>query len=116
MLHFCVSKKSGVDFVVVHRTDRLARNLDDHVYIRGVLRKVGVEVVSVQEDFDDSAAGRLMENIVASLAQFDNDVRSARTLEGMRSGAEQGRWMWGAPIRYRDGGRHASPSLVPDPH
>lgn len=56
-----------------------------------------------------------MENFFASVAQFDNDVRAARTIDAMKAGLRQGRWMWSAPIGYRQpkGGK-SEPSLVPD--
>ncbi len=114
MINYCVTHKPGIDLMVVHRMDRLARNLHDHHMIKAALAKVGIKVKSVLEDFDDSAAGRFIENVLASAAQFDNDVRSSRTIDAMRAGLSDGRWMWGAPIGYRRGGGKAAPSLVLD--
>ena len=39
-----------------------------------------------------------MNNILASYAQFENDVRSERTIAGMEEAIRQGRWCWPAPI------------------
>jgi site-specific DNA recombinase len=55
-----------------------------------------------------------MENIVAAFAQFDNDVRSDRTIAGMEAAAKEGRWTHKAPIGYRFEGRRSSARLVPD--
>jgi site-specific DNA recombinase len=41
-----------------------------------------------------------MEGVLASFAQFDNDVRSDRTRAGMRAALELGRWTFPAPIGY----------------
>ena len=37
-----VAEEGDVDAVVVHKVDRLARNLEDHVAIRALLRRRGV--------------------------------------------------------------------------
>ena len=57
-----------------------------------------------------------MENILAAFAQFDNDVRSERTVEGMRAAACRGRWPFAAPLGFKrtldEGDR---PRLIHDP-
>ena len=49
----------------------------------------------------DDSTGRLMEGILASFAQFDNDVRSERTTAGMKAALLEGRWTFPAPLGYR---------------
>lgn len=115
MLDYCARNARSLDFVVVYRVDRLARQVHDHTLIRMTLSKLGISVRAVQETFDDTAAGRLIENLMASVAQFDNDLHSARTLDGMREALSQGRWMWRPPVGYmRPSDRRSSPSLTPD--
>jgi site-specific DNA recombinase len=41
-----------------------------------------------------------MEGIVAAFAQFDNDVRSERTVEGMKARLEKGGWTFPPPLGY----------------
>ncbi|MCA9380927.1 recombinase family protein [Candidatus Dojkabacteria bacterium] len=41
-----------------------------------------------------------MENILASFAQFDNEVRTERIVNGLRSRVEQGFWIWDPPLGY----------------
>jgi site-specific DNA recombinase len=50
-----------VDVVLVHKIDRLARNVYDHATIRSFLRQKGVKLASVVEAIDDSIAGQLLE-------------------------------------------------------
>jgi hypothetical protein len=83
--------------------------------IRGSLLRLGIELRSVTETFDDSPNGKLHETILAAFAQFDNDVRAVRTTAGMLEGLARGRWMWKAPLGYVKGGRD-SPSLLRDPN
>jgi site-specific DNA recombinase len=42
-----IAEDSDVDAVVVHKIDRLARNMEDHVAIRAQLRRRSVTLVSV---------------------------------------------------------------------
>lgn len=87
----------------------------DYQTIRAALHGLGITVRAVQETFDDSASGQLIENVMAAVAQFDNDQRAARTREGMKEGFAKGRWMWRAPIGYLNSRLREGPSLVPDP-
>src|SRR5919202_2518451 len=58
-----IAEERDVDAVVVHKVDRLARNLEDHVAIRALLRRRGVVLVSVTENIEETASGRLVEDI-----------------------------------------------------
>src|SRR5437660_7230979 len=48
-----IAEAHDVDAVVVHKIDRLARNLEDHVAIRALFRKRGVALVSVTENIEE---------------------------------------------------------------
>ncbi len=48
---------------------RLARNLEDHAAVRAALRKAHVQLHSVTESLEDSASGKLVEGILASIAE-----------------------------------------------
>lgn len=75
---FCSDKKQRVDFFIVYKLDRFARNADDHLALRAMLKKVGTELRSVTEPIDETATGRLMETVIAGFAEFDNNVRTER--------------------------------------
>lgn len=102
LLKFCHENKGKVDILLVHKLDRFSRNTTDHTAVRAALLKVGVKLRSVSESIDDSPAGKLMENIFSSIAQFDNDVRSERTKAGMLEKLRQGHWPWKAPLGYKN--------------
>ena len=106
LLNYCAvsGKKDGISLLIVDRVDRLARNAVDYTFIRHSLNKVNIQVRAVQENFDDSPAGRPL-NLMASLAQLDNDARAARTRDGMKAAAAEGRWIWRTPVGFvRTGG------------
>jgi len=101
MLEFCRNRENQIEDLLVWKVDRLARNVGDHFNIKAALLKLGVRVVSVTEPIDAKPEGRLLETILAGFAQFDNDVRAARTLQGMRRKIQEGLFPWKAPLGYR---------------
>jgi site-specific DNA recombinase len=101
MLSYCSLKKNDIKAVIAYKIDRIARNTDDYSYIRATLKRHGVEIKSTSENFEvDTPAGRFMENMIANVAQFDNDVRSERCKGGMIEAMREGRYVWGAPCGY----------------
>jgi site-specific DNA recombinase len=115
LLSYCRSNKGRVQFVVVYNVTRFSRNAHDHAVIRAFLHCLGVTLRSVNEPISDDPVGKLTENMLAAIGQFDNDQKAARTKAGMRAALDRGRWTWYAPLGYRNGNVKAGePSLVPD--
>lgn len=100
LLDFCSNRKNKVTTVLTYKLDRISRNTDDYSQIRILLKRYGVEIKSITEYFENTPAGRFMENIIANVAQFDNDVRTERSVGGMRDAMREGRYVWVAPIGY----------------
>lgn len=101
LLTFCTTKKGDVHVVIAYKVDRISRSMTDYSNIKVRLKKCGVRIKSVTEFFEDTPAGRFMENIIANVGEFDNDVRTERSLGGMREAVMQdGRYVWMSPIGY----------------
>jgi site-specific DNA recombinase len=100
LLVYCRENKGRVSFVVVHSLTRFARDKYSHFAVRAYLSKLGITLRSATEPIDDSSSGKLMEGILAAFSQFDNDVRSERTVAGMKAAIEKGRWTFPAPLGY----------------
>jgi site-specific DNA recombinase len=100
MFAFCSTKKNKIAAVIAYKIDRISRNTDDYSQIRILLKRYGVEIKSTSEYFEDTPAGRFMENIIANVAQFDNDVRTERSIGGMKEAVRDGRYVWPAPFGY----------------
>ncbi len=114
-----LSEDPSVDILLVHKLDRLARNLEDHVTVRAMLRRYDVQLVSVTESLEESASGKLVEAILAAIAEFYSANLSQEIKKGMAEKARQGRWPSQAPLGYRnvriDGtGRRGEAVIVPD--
>jgi site-specific DNA recombinase len=114
MLSYCKIKQHSVEQLLVWKVDRLARNVGDHFNIKAALMKDGVRVVSVTEPIDAKPEGRLLETILAGFAQFDNDVRAARTVQGMRRKLEEGIYPWRPPLGYKGAAQPGNKKQEPD--
>src|SRR6267154_3337200 len=101
LLDFCRENKGRVQVLLVWKVDRFARNVGDHFNIKASLVKYGVSVVSVTEPIDSNPEGKLMETILAGFAQFDNDIRATRTVQGMKRKLQEGIFPWHAPLGYK---------------
>src|SRR3989442_13040196 len=115
LLKYCRTHKGKVHFVVVFNLTRFAREKYDHFALRSHLKSLGISLRSATEPIDDTSTGKLMEGVLASFAQFDNDVRSDRTRAGMRAALELGRWTFLAPLGYMNAPRAMGKSLILDP-
>ncbi len=114
-----LAEDRSIDSLVVHKLDRLARNLEDHAAVRAALRKAHVQLHSVTETLEDSASGKLVEGILASIAEFYSANLGQEIRKGMDQKAAQGGWPIRAPFGYRnvrrDGpGRRGESVLEPD--
>ena len=100
LFKFCALKKNEINAVISYKIDRISRNTDDYSQIRILLKRYGVEIKSTSEHFEDNPAGRFMENIIANVAQFDNDVRTERWVGGLKQAVLEGRYVWPSPVGY----------------
>ena len=114
-ISYCARRKPPVDFFLVYKLDRFARNTNDHLTVRATLKKSGTELRSSTEVVSDDPAGKLMETMIASFAEFDNNVRAERTRLGMRERARAGYWVWAPPIGYHKPMEGKKTNIVPDP-
>lgn len=92
-----IAEERDAGAVVVHKIDRLARNMEDHVAIRALLRRRAVALVSVTENVEETASGRLVEGIHALMAEF----YSANLASEIRKGLTQKAKMRGFPVEHR---------------
>ncbi len=103
-LRFCSKHKGSVGHFIVYRLDRFARNKEDHFTTKILLKAYGTQLVSATEGIQESPEGKLLEGVLSSLAEFDNDVRTLRTVSGMHSALQQGYWCFPCPYGYKQSG------------
>ena len=101
LIKYSVENKKDLSSLIIWKYDRLARNLSDQTELVKHFSSVNVRVLSATENNENSSVGRLMRNIIGTFAQFENDVKSERTVNGMKEAIKQGRWCWRAPLGYK---------------
>lgn len=91
-----------VDFVLVHKVDRLARNRADDVAINLAIQQSGARLVSATENIDETASGMLLHGIMSSIAEFYSRNLATEVLKGMEQKARTGGTPGMAPLGYRN--------------
>jgi len=116
-IEYCRKHKGSIQTFVVAKVDRFARYSEDHHYLRALLRSYGVMLHSVTEPISDEPTGRLLESVLAGVAEFDNGVRRQLSMDGMASRISQGIWPWMPPIGYTCGqaNKRGEKKIAPDP-
>ena len=102
MLEYVKENADRVDYVIVHKVDRLARNRDDDSDIMRVLRECGVQLVSASESIDDTPAGMLLHGIMSSIAEFYSQNLATEVKKGMMEKIKSGGTVGRAPIGYQN--------------
>jgi site-specific DNA recombinase len=92
--------EGDIDYVIVHKVDRLARRRADDVAIAEAIRGSGARLVSVSENIDETPSGMLLHGIMASIAEFYSMNLGAETLKGTMEKARRGGTPGKAPIGY----------------
>ena len=90
------------DIILVWKYSRFARNREDSILFKAMLRKAGVQVVSITEPLEDTPTGRLLEAMIESLDEFYSANLGEEVVRGMRESASRGFYISSyAPYGYR---------------
>ncbi len=89
-----------VDYCIVHKIDRLARNRADDITIHLALQQAGVQLVSTSENNDETPSGMLLHGIMSSIAEFYSRNLATESIKGMTQKAKTGGTPTKAPLGY----------------
>ena len=98
LLRFLVD--GSIQYVIVHKVDRLARNRVDDVEINVAIRKTGAMLVSCTENIDETPSGALMHGIMSSIAEFYSKNLANEVIKGSVQKAKSGGTVGKAPTGY----------------
>lgn len=89
----------GADGVLVHKSDRFARNLLDYLIYWDKLKEKGKRILSVSEEFlnDDSDASRFVAKLIAATAEYVSDTIGKEAQKGRNQKAKSGSWPGSRP-------------------
>ncbi len=95
--------RSGkLDRIVVWRLDRLGRTTKGLCDLFDELRDRKADLVSIKDGFSlESPAGRLHARILASVAEYENEVRRERVLAGQAGARRKGKEWGGSEKGWR---------------
>ncbi len=115
-----IQEDGGIRFLVVHKLDRLARSIRDYAAVRDLLDRAGVQLVSVTEGLEATASGKMVEGMLAVVAEWYSNNLSTEIRKGQAQKLREGAWPNLAPIGYRNirldpspGQRRGRAAIVP---
>ncbi|WP_328920281.1 recombinase family protein [Streptomyces sp. NBC_00208] len=108
--------ESRPDIVVTWKQDRYARSVTEFLRLVAWAEKGGTSLATADGNLDTSTPhGRMVANVLASLASWEREIISARITEGHATRRAQGRWGSGrAPYGYRTERRDGAAYLTVD--
>ncbi len=112
--------KAPFDVILVWKFSRFTRKREHAVAFKSMLRRKGIRVVSITEQAEDTATGRLLEGIIESVDEFYSENLAQEVVRGMREAASRGFFLGSkAPFGYKrvkiSDGAKERPTLEVDP-
>lgn len=88
----CLAFLRPGDTLVITKLDRAGRSVKHLIEVADQLREMGAELRVLQQGIDTSTpAGRMLFHILASIAEFERDLISERTKDGLEAARARGR-------------------------
>lgn len=95
----CMNYIREGDTLVVTRLDRLARSVLHLAELSSRLESEGIHLVVIDQSIDTGTpTGRLMFNLLACIAEFENELRAERQREGIEK-AKENNIKFGRPLK-----------------
>ena len=112
--------KAPFDVILVWKFSRFTRKREHAVAFKSQLRRKGIRVVSITEQAEDNATGRLLEGIIESVDEYYSENLAQEVVRGMREAASRGFFLASnAPFGYKrvkvSDGVKERPTLEVDP-
>lgn len=100
MIALAKDKDHSFDKIYVWKLSRFARNQEESIVYKNLLRKIGVSVVSVSEPLPDGPFGSLIERIIEWMDEFYLINLGAEVTRGMEEKIQRGEPVVYAPFGY----------------
>lgn len=98
-----LSKKTPrpFDVILVHKFDRFARNREDSVVYKSLLRKeCGIKIISITEPMEDDKFSIILESMLEAMAEYYSLNLADEVKKGMFEKARRGEHIGKAPYGY----------------
>lgn len=103
MAMIAAAKKRPPPFsvILVHKFDRFARNREDSIVYKSMLRRqCGVQVVSITEHLEDDKMSLILEAMLEAMAEYYSINLGDEVRKGMREKARRGELQTAPPFGY----------------
>lgn len=95
---FEAAKRKEFDFVIVYKSDRLARDPLEHQTIRIVMKTLDIPIIiSSTESVYNTDTDLIVQLMEDGFTKYEVDTIIARTRSGLENKAKQGKWLGGKP-------------------
>lgn len=91
------AKRGAFDTILIHKYDRIARNVGEHVNLTLRLDEIGVKLVAVAQDFGDSREGKIMRTMMWALTEYYIDNLGSEVTKGLVEKAYKAEHTGGKP-------------------
>lgn len=99
LLEALLAKLASGDRLIIYSLDRLGRRAGELMYLVESLNKKGVILISQREGIDFSTpSGKLIAGIFASVAEFEREILSERTKNGLKAARIRGSQIGRVPV------------------
>lgn len=93
--------KGTFDTILIHKYDRIARSLGEHVNLEARLKEKGVQLIATAQDFGNTNEAKIMRALMWSLSEYYIDNLASETRKGLRETALRAEHTGGvAPFGY----------------
>ncbi len=114
MIAAAKSKEHPIDVILVWKFSRFARNQEESIVYKSMLKKYNVDVISVSEPLVDGPFGSLIERIIEWMDEFYSIRLAGEVTRGMTEKALQGNYQCRPPLGYKIPYHGATPEIVPE--
>lgn len=115
MISIAKQKPSPFDVILVWKFSRFARNQEESIVYKSLLRKqCKVDVISVSEPVIDGPFGSLIERIIEWMDEYYSIRLSGEVFRGMTEKALRGGYQARPPLGYRIDRKGEPPIVVPE--
>lgn len=114
MIGLAKSKERTFDVILLWKFSRFARNQEESIVYKSLLKKNNVDVISISEPLTDGPFGSLIERIIEWMDEYYSIRLSGDVFRGMTKKAQIGGYQARPPLGYKIPGHKMNPVIVPE--
>lgn len=111
MIATCKDKSHPIDVILVWKFSRFARNQEESIVYKSLLKRNNVDVVSISEPLPDGMIGSLVERIFEWMDEYYSINLSMEVTRGMTENAMRGNYQGSIPLGYKHTGHKQVPII-----